>query len=334
MLLRTIDFIRVLLLTTPVLLAPAVASAQIVPGSGTLINIDDFEDENFGFELNWPKSSREEDEQVRYPLGQSTNRMWFESPKRGMPDVIKRVETPAGGLPGSMGALYLRSRDTGIPGAPGFKQAQDDFIMAAKPMTLSYYPNFVVRVFLPEWDQWEQRQGVSFGIRAGMQGPQEKEVEDKRAARRFFRRFKQKETEMEPYYPGFFIAFTPANHPGNKTKKPYANVLIRANELGHEVAGPTITETGWWTFGMSVTPDGRCHYFASPGVDDLKPTDHITTQFPYQIPGTHFNTIFFNVCSADNGKSWSTPWIIDDPKVFYSAGGNVQQARGGSRVIR
>lgn len=327
MLLRTINIFRVLLLTTPVLLAPAVASAQIVPGTGTLINTDDFEDENFGFELNWPKSSREEDEQVRYPLGQSVNRMWFESPKRGMPDVIKRVETPAGGLEGSMGALYLRSRDTGIPGRPGHKQAQDDFIMAAKPMGLSYYPNYVVRVYLPEWDEWEQRQGVSFGIRAGMQGPQEKEVEDSGFGRRLFRRMKRKEMEMEPYYPGFFIAFTPANDPKNESGKAYANILIRANELGHEVAGPTITEPGWWTFGMSVTPDARCHYYASPGVDDLKPSDRITSQFPYKIQGTHFNTIFFNVCSADDGNSWSTPWIIDDPKVYYFSGNAVQEAR-------
>ncbi len=329
MLLRTINFLRVLLVTTPVLLAPAVASAQIVPGTGTLINSDDFEDEDFGFTLNWPKSSREEDKQVRYPLGQSSNRMWYESPKRGMPDTIKRVETPAGGIEGSLGALYLRSRDTGIPGRPGFKQAQDDFIMAAKPMTLSYSPNYVVRVYLPEWEQWEQRKGVSFGIRSGMQGPQEKEVDDDSGfGRRLFRRMRKRtETTMEPYYPGFFIHFTPKDDPQNTTGEAFAKVLVRANQLGHEVAGPMITEPGWWTFGMSVTPDARCHYYASPGVDDLTAADHITSQFPYKIQGTHFNTIFFNVCSADNGKSWSTPWIIDDPKVFYVTGNRVQQAR-------
>lgn len=330
---RLLQTLSVLLLTTPVLLGPTVSYAQIVPGTGTLINTDDFEDESFHFELNWPKSSREEDEQVRYPLGQSTNRMWIESPKRGMPDVIKRVETPAGGIPGSMGALYLRSRDTGIPGRPGFKQAQDDLIMAAKPMTLGYYPNFTVRVFLPDWDQWEQRTGVSFGIRAGMQGPQEKEVEGKGFGRRLLRRGKT-EIEQEPYYPGYFIHFTPANDPSNKTGKPFARVLIRANHMGHEVAGPVITEPGWWTFGMSVTPDARCHYYARPGVEDLRPSDHITTQFPYQIQGTHFNTIFFNVCSADDGQSWSTPWIIDDPKVFYISGNQLQQALRPNSIVR
>jgi len=40
-----------------------------------------------------------------------------------------------------------------------------------------------------------------------------------------------------------------------------------------------------------------------------------------------FNTIFFNVCSVDDGKTWSTPWIIDDPKVYSGSGGGTRQAR-------
>jgi len=316
----------IILLAAPVLLIPAVSHGQIVPGTGTLANYDDFEDENWAFTMNWPKSSKEEDETIRYPLGQSNNRMWFESPKRGMPDSVKRVETPAGGLEGSTGSLYLRSRDTGIPGRPGGKQAQDDFILAAKPMGLGYSPNFVVRVYLPEWDQWEQRNGVSFGIRAGMQGPQEKQKPVSFGRRLFRGKRMETVTEMEPYYPGFFIQYVPGNDPKNTTGEPFARVLVRANGIGQEVTGPVINQTGWWTFGMSVTPDARCHYYAKPGVGDLTAADHVTSQMPYNIRGTYFNTIFFNVCSADNGKSWSTPWIIDDPKVYYAAGNRVQSA--------
>ena len=292
-----------------------------------MVNTDNFEDEKWGFTLNWPKSSKEEDEQIRYPLGQSHNRMWFESPKRGTPDVVKRVETPAGGIPGSMGALYLRSRDTGVPGAPRRKQAQDDFIMAAKPMSVSYSPNCLVRVYLPEWDQWEQRNGVSFGVRIGLQGPQEKEKEVSLGRRLFRRRKTEMVTEMEPFYPGFFIQYIPTNDPRNDRGQPYAMVLIRSNGLGHEVPGPVITEPGWWTFGMSVTPDAQVHYYASPGVDPLTQADHITSQVPYGIRATYFNTMFFNVCSADDGASWSTPWIIDDPEVYYLGGRPSQQAQ-------
>jgi hypothetical protein len=305
--------------------APA-AFAQVVPGTGSLINTDDFEDSKFSWIHNWPKSSKEEDEQIRHPLGGATNKRWFESPKRGSPDVLKWIETPPGGLEGSKGALYVRTRDSGIPGHPGRKQAQDDFILAAKPTTPAYQPNYTVRVFVPEWSQWEQRNGVSFGIRAGMQGPYEKE-EEVNSVRRFFRGGKRMEkvTVTEPYYPGFFIQFNPKSMPGNK-EGDHALILIRADSLGHEVPGPKIMQPGWWTIGMSVSPDSRCHFFASPGVDDLTAADHIYSSLPYGIPGKTFNTIFFNICSVDDGQTWSTPWIIDDPKVFIVDGRTPRQA--------
>lgn len=304
------------------------AGAQVVPGTGTLLNSDDFEAEEWKFNFNLPKSSKEEDEQIRYPLGGSNNNKWLESPKRGTPDQVQRVATPPGGIPGSTGALLLRSRDTGIPGRPMGKQCQDDFILRARPVSLGHSPNFVVRVYLPEWDQWEQRHGVSFGIRAGMQGPQEKQ-ERARGFKRLFGQKFETVTTTEPFYPGFFIQYNP------KTAKsePHAVLLIRANELGHDIPSKNITQTGWWTFGMSITGDGRCHYFAKPGVGDLTSADYITSTLPYGIRGSYFNTIFFNVCSADNGQSWSTPWIVDDPQVFYG-GGTSQYAQQPNRMYR
>ncbi|MCA9080484.1 MAG: hypothetical protein KDA58_07990 [Planctomycetaceae bacterium] len=317
----------VLLLAAPVIMSPTVTLAQVIPGTGTLVNTDDFEAEDWGFNLNWPKSSKEEDEQMRYPLGYATNGKWGEGPKRGIPDTIKTVETPAGGLPGSKRALYLRSRDTGIPGRPGFKQCQDDFVLTAKPMSIGYNPNYTVRVFLPDWDQWEQRNGVSLGIRAGLQGPQQKEKEVSLGRRLFRGRRTETVTEMEPFYPGFFLQFIPQNDPRNQDGKPYAMMLIRADHNGHEVQGPKITQTGWWTFGMSVSPDGQCHYYAHPGVEEFTAKDHLYSSIPYTIRATHFNTIFFNICSPDNGQTWSTPWIFDDPKVYYVNGASVQQAQ-------
>ncbi|MBX3443057.1 MAG: hypothetical protein KF774_11685 [Planctomyces sp.] len=312
---------QVVLIAGPI----SMGHAQFVPGTGKLVNTDDLEQENWSYNFNFPKSSKEEDEQIRYPLGQSNNNMWLESPKRGAPDVVRRVETPPGGLAGSKGALYLRTRDSGIPGRPGFKQAQDDFILAARPVSVAQSPSFVVRVFLPEWNEWEQRAGVSFGIRAGLTGPMEKEKPAKSVKRLFNRNAKEKVVEMEPYYPGFFLEFVPKSSPHNKVGTDHAMLLIRANEMGHEVPGPRLMQTGWWTFGMSVTPDARCHYYACQGVRDLTERDYLTSTLPYNIRGTTFNTIFFNVCSADDGNSWSTPWIIDDPKVFCIPSGQIPQ---------
>ena len=104
----------------------------------------------------------------------------------------------------------------------------------------------------------------------------------------------------------------------NQTKKEddYATIRIRGNRRGKDFTGPQITRTGWWTLGMSVTPDGMVHYYASPGVDDLTEDDYITSQFPYDYKAERFRTFFYNICSANDGKRWSTAFVVDDPKVF------------------
>src|SRR5690606_20573780 len=318
---RTWLFSGMILLVRVFIVGTDVIEAQVVPGTGTLLNTDDFEDEKWNFDFAFPKSSKEEDEQIRYPLGRSNNGKWFESPKRGTPDVVRRVETPAGGLEGSTGSLYLRSRDTGVPGRPGMKQAQDDFILQARPISVNYSPNAVARIYLPPWDQWEQRTGVSFGMRLGLQGPQTKEEEVKGIRRLFKGSRYETVTEIEPFYPGFFIQYNCKNDRTSDYSVDHAVLIIRAGNDGRDIVGPRIMQTGWWTLGMSVTPDARVHYYARPGVGDLTPRDHIVSTTPHGIPAKFFNTIFFNVCSADNGQSWSTPWILDDPQVFHLNGG-------------
>ena len=303
-------------------------SSFVVPGTGKLVNYDDFEDEKWGFKENGPKSSRENDDRVRYPLGKSYNGRWNESPKRGRPDRVKRVPTPPGGLEGSKGSLLIQSMHTGIPGRPSGKQNQDDFIMAPRPMNLSSRPNFVVRVYMPEWSEWEPRHGVSFGLRAGMVGPQDVEEEIEVGIFRK-RKIKKMVHKDDGYYPGFFIQYNPKSDP--RFSEDHAVFVLRAETSGHDkVVGPKITRAGWWTLGMSIDPGGYCHYFAHEGVADLTAQDHMFSSQPYGIPGHRFNTIFFNVCSADNGSSWSTPWVVDDPKVYMS-GSSGRMATGSRR---
>ena len=78
-----------------------------------------------------------------------------------------------------------------------------------------------------------------------------------------------------------------------------------------------LRQTGWWTLGMSFTPDGMTHFYASPGVDPLTERDHITTTKPYGHTAEMLNTFFFNIVSPDDGRSWSTEWIVDDPTLYY-----------------
>ncbi len=309
-------------------LISTVAQAQrpVLPGSGVEIAgiSDDFEDPSWAYVPNDPKSTEDIDTNQRGPLGKSTNGRWYEGIKRGHPDIVRRVETPPGGIPGSRGALLMKSKMTGIPGMPSGTMHQDDFVANVQyrlkhTIDIAEVPNVTTRVFLPPVAEWEQRSGPHFGFRLALETTAmiEQEIGPLK--------FKKKEIGNEIYWPGMFIEFE--SKAITKKENDYAYIRVRANRSGGETRGPQITQTGWWTLGMSVTPDGMVHYYASPGVDDLTEDDYITSQFPYDYRAERFRTFFYNVCSADDGKRWSTAFIVDDPKLY------IGRPRGGSQAI-
>ncbi|MBA4032742.1 MAG: hypothetical protein C0478_17885 [Planctomyces sp.] len=295
--------------------APALAQAQVVPGSGTLLvtACDDFEDEKWNFTYNLPKASSNIDKTVRHPAGLSANYKWHESTYRGTPDHVKRVETPAGGIPGSKGALAIQTLNSGIPGQISNKFQQDDLI-AGLAQTIGYLPvnrspSFVVRVYMPPFEQWEKRTGSHFGFRADCQT-----TIDNPGSSGFGRlRRSTPSKKLENYWPGFFVQF---NRKADGYQEDHAILLLRSGSRGEDVPGPKITTPGWWTIGMSFTPDGQVHYYAKPGVDDLKTSDHLYSSFPYSYRCQQVNTYFFNIVNQDDGKTWSTRFIVDDPKIY------------------
>ncbi len=293
------------------------AQRPVVPGTGTeIVGVaDDFEDPNWGYIPQNPKSTEDIDDNQRGPMGRSTNGRWYEGIKRGHPDIVKRVPTPAGGIPGSTGSLLMRSMFTGFDNTPSYKMHQDDFVANVqyrlrRKINVSEAPSVTTRVFLPPVDQWENRSGPHFGFRLALETTAMTEKETGRGI------FKRKTMEMgnEIYWPGMFIEFENKD----QTNRPddYAYLRIRSNSRGGDFRGPQITSTGWWTLGMSVTPDGMVHYYASQGVDDLTEADYITSQYPYDYRCERFRTFFYNICSADDGRRWSTSFVVDDPKVF------------------
>ncbi len=287
-----------------VALPSAVKAQAVVPGSGFRVEGvgDDFEDVNWEFIHNFPKSSSNIDKSQRTPGGESQNDRWYEGIKRGQPDVIRRVETPNGGLEGSNGALLLQSLHTGIPGRPSFRQQQDDFIANVHynqgAIGVWQSPSVVTRVFLPPIAQWENRSGCQFAFRVSLDT----------TVRKGFR------TTSEPYYPGFFLDFEDKGD--YEREYDAAFFRIRADRSGDDFKAVQIKQTGWWTLGISVTPDGAVHYFAKPGVKDLTAADHVTSQYPFGYDAERFKTFFFNVCNGDDGQTWSTGWIVDDPTVY------------------
>ena len=77
-----------------------------------------------------------------------------------------------------------------------------------------------------------------------------------------------------------------------------------------------ITQTGWWTFGMTFTPDGMVHYYAETGRRQTHAGRPPRLDDSLRHAGENFNTIFFNVVNMDDGRTWSTEWIVDDPEIY------------------
>jgi hypothetical protein len=237
---------------------PAAAAAQpplpkkpvLLPGTGSLVKnvVDDFEDEKWTWRYNHPKSSEEQDKRMRGPLGKSTNGRWFEGPKRGTPDVVKRVDLPAPGLEGSEHGLLVATLRGGIPGRVTMQQ--DDLIYnlgkyTGRSMSVADSPSLTVRVYMPPFEQWENRSGPSFGFRAGCFTHAIITGDDHPDEGRF---------GLEEYWPGMFVCFE-SSHDG-RYKEDGAYIRVRSGRNGGEIRGPRVEELGWWTLGMSFSPDG------------------------------------------------------------------------------
>ena len=278
------------------------ADEPFVPGTGVRVEQvgDDFEDPHWQYVMNGKKASHEQDENQRPPGGKATNGRWHESALRGQPDVVKRVNTPPGGAEGSKGAMLMATRLSGVPGTIAGTQMQDDLIMGVssrigRAVPVAWSPSCTVQVYLPEFDKWENRTGASFGIRADVRG-------------------RDRQGSVEPYWPGFFLLFR--SETSKQFDKDFAQIAVRAQQNGRDLPGQKIFEPGWWTFGMSFTPDGQVHFYASEGVDDLTEDDHLYSGLPYGSKAMFFDNFFFDVANWENGKSWSTPWVVDNAE-FY-----------------
>jgi hypothetical protein len=199
-----------------------------------------------------------------------------------------------------MGSLFIATRHSGVPGVATSKSQQDDLVMTVNSRTGGYipvaqWPSVVVRVYVPEFDEWEQRNGSSFAFRATVRGT------------------KPGERESEPYWPGIFL-----QHTRSRGGESNAHFLVRAGERGNDYSGPEATP-GWWTLGMGFSPDGRIHYFAAEGVDNLTVEDRIAVHHSYGFRCQNFRNAFFDVFSANNGRAWSTGWVIDDPTIYVAS---------------
>src|SRR5262249_48590283 len=152
-------------------------------------------------------------------------------------------------------------------------------------ISVSRSPSVVVRVYLPPWEHWERRYGNSFCFRAACQAY----MSEMKPTGWFGS--KSKQTVFDTYWPGMLIGFTP----GDGAKKPDSAFLsVRAGTNGGDMRMFDIKEPGWWTLGMSFTPDGQIHYYAHAGVKNLTEKDRIASEYPYDAHCVQMSTFFFD----------------------------------------
>lgn len=272
----------------------------IVPGMGPRVGKtgDDFEDEKFVYYPQHPKSSWNIDKEVRTPGSISSNNLWAEGAKRGTPDVVKRIATPPGGIAGSQGAMLIQTLYSGIPGELTHEDnVQDDLLhnvagQIGREIPFTWCPNAHCRVFIPPESQWERRNGATFAFRTGVNGY-------------------DNDGEWDEFWPGIFFHMQREKTAEGKTKATI-RADVRADDYGRDLPVVIFEPGTWCTLGMSMTPDGRTHFFAKPGIEDLTADDHVGSYMSYGWQGVTFSTFFFNVMNFDNGRSWSTPWVVDN----------------------
>lgn len=287
----------------------------IVPGTGTKVEEvgDDFEDPNWGYQFNLPKVANNSDAVIsrNSPGGLSDNERWFEGMKRGQPDVIRRVQPPVGGILGSKGALLLCSLHTGGR-YPSNTMQQEDFIanvhQRVGKISAKRGPSVVTRIWVPPFEEFENRiNECHFAFRLALE--QEPYVSYGGYST----------PEDHHFWPGIFINFVNNPHAATEKDEPYAiYIWMKASAQGTQIQGPITKKSGWWTMGMSVSPDGKVNYFARHGVEDLTEADLLGSDYPFGKRAVLFRNFFFNVCNGDTGKQWSSQFVIDDPTMYVA----------------
>ncbi len=315
---RWLTLVRLtILLGLTLLIGNEINAQALVPGTGTQVPEvgDDFEDPTWEYQLSLPKVFNNGETTVanNLPGGAASNGRWYEGSKRGQPDTMRRVVTPAGGLSGSTTALALRSLQTGS-NRPTFQQQQDDLIASVSnrvgKIPVSQSPSVVTRVWFPPIDQWERRDGCHFAFRVAI------ETESGPIQSASYRG--RNVTSMGESWPGFFVNLDYKQPAGATTAAtaPRAYLWMKADQRGQQISGPEIKQTGWWTFGISLSPDGQVHYFAKPGIADLTAADHVASSYPHGQSTVQLRNFFFNVCNGDDGRTWSSEFVIDDPSLY------------------
>ncbi|MCX7915170.1 MAG: hypothetical protein N3A53_02555, partial [Verrucomicrobiae bacterium] len=222
---------------------------------------------------------------------------------RGGPKKLARVTPPAGGVPGSTGALSLRTE-----GDRDSYPNQDDLIhffnqpgRLERLVTRADQPVFVVRVWLPPFAEWTPGWN-NLGFRHEARSKQ----------------LVTQENKVGYYYPSIWLQHvTDKDHP--ERSGPRWCVRIGTGVAPDEDAGP-IPQPGWWTLALAFDERGVGHYYVRPGTGPLGAEHEIwdTTKFrPTGGENPLMDSVaygFFSLGYPPDGRL--TPFVVDDYEVW------------------
>lgn len=241
---------------------------------------DDFED------INWSYNPQTE---------VFNKKLWRGGSGRGVPELLKRITTPDGGKDGSIGALEIRTNETEIykdnyPNQEDLLTAEYEQILKHK-LTRADQPVFIVRVWLPPFDQWGDQR--SFGFR------HESFLEN---------------GAKDQHYSTIWLVYDRSIKP-----KPFLKYRIGTNELFYEVYDPRLIEQdGWLTiaYGHKIKKHKGIGIPTNKGViDNITITSLLTKYGKDALMMKYINYSFFSLGYPISGNT-SPRFVIDDYEVW------------------
>lgn len=290
-----IAIVAISLITSGLAWADDTKNANSVLGRTVCLNYlgDDFEDMNWSYD---------------YQNHISSNRLWRSGSCDGEPELLARVPTPEKGKNGSTGALEIRTNtieqfddgtSTGHFGMEKLLTVEYEQILKRK-LTCVDQPVFIIRVWLPPFDQWLRKDPEQDLYEIGFRH----EVFPKKGSK---------------YYPSIFL------HHERSLPKPCFIVRIFPMDTGEQnrdILVKYIDQQYWWTLAIAFDADGVDHYYAHPGVDIPTEKDEIfntgifRNENGIETPSMDYVFYsFFHLGYPETGNV-SPRFVIDDYEVW------------------
>ena len=235
------------------------------------------------------------------------------APSAASPTRSKSIPTPPAACAGSQQALLLRTLNSGIPGYALQRRpaGRPDRQLPRTP------PRRHPRRRTPQLHRPRlpaAGRAVGTALRPAVRLPRQPvDGHHRRKTTGFFS--SGSSTEVEPYWPGMWIHFRANAHQEHqgrhglhrRPRRPHGPRLPRPRDRPSSAGGRSACRS---------PPTAWCTTTPAPASTSSPPPTTSRRSIPYSYTARDFRTYFFDVCNRNDGRTWSTPFVIDDPKLY------------------